>query len=159
MRALRCRWVKCCENKIHDIRMSDMPRFYAKQRFFYEQSYSFLKSKSFDIYCKLAASIGYFHIFYWGYKWANEEKHNHDYYFSSLTPGGQFAVQSFWGSCGGIIGVASTLIWPLSTPLTFMNIKDRIKNDEGFFFPGGPYQKPKGWNKTFADVGKIVVGK
>ena len=94
-----------------------------------------LKSFFLNAYFKVGfISTGWFNIFYWSYKVANIESHYNTYNYRSMTYGGKIVHKTSFGVVGALLGVASTLIWPISTSLTILNIHERIVKGKSFFF-------------------------
>lgn len=90
-----------------------------------------------------------FHVPYWTYKWSREDAHKGNLYRYADTAGGKIVYMSIAGAFGSLIGVIASGIWPISTPLTIVNIRERLGENDGFFFHA---YKPKGWNRSLRNV-------
>lgn len=121
--------------------------------------YRLLTSKWTDTYFNVACyGLGWFHLFYWTYKWSNEDAHNLDYdYCVWSTPGGRLAYRCFCGLLGCTVGCVSAVIWPISTPLTLVNIHDRVKKNNGFFFECLWKKNIKGLNRSLSRILKAAM--
>ena len=83
-----------------------------------------------------------FHLLYWVYKSSMAVHSEPGYKYSSK---GYKITSNTLGGLGGIvIGVFASFIWPISTPLTLINVHERVKKGEGFFF-GDFHGQPSSW--------------
>lgn len=89
------------------------------------------------------------HIPYWTYKWAREDAHKGR--LDGDTAGGQIAYMCINGLFGTLIGIGASALWPATTPLTIINIRERLGKNDGFFFR---HYKPQGWNRKLRNVFK-----
>lgn len=113
-------------------------------------------SKRWDFLLNMYIMAGFvssvFHVPYWGYKYAQYDKHHE--LLSDLTAGGVKAYSISMGLVGILIGIGATTIWPVSTYLTRINIQERINNEDGFFFPCTRSSYLKGWNLKLSELMK-----
>ena len=96
---------------------------------------------------------GWFHLLYWSYKCPAVWRNDDTCYSSNGTRARKVVVWSLGMMVGMGIGALSTIIWPVSTPLTIINIDERVEKDYGFFF----YQyKKTGLNRQLYRMWKAL---
>ena len=76
---------------------------------------------------------GWFHMFYWSCKTAASMM-NDDICYRHESRAGKVVMYTLFATSGVVFGVINTIIWPVSTPLTIINIDERVEKDQGFFF-------------------------
>lgn len=96
-----------------------------------------------------------FHMLYWMCKIPAINLKD-DYCYRSFTRGGKIIAWTLNSMVGSLFGVTTTVLWPISTTLTVINIDERVRGGKGFFYEG--YRKKslnrklyRVWRAAFID--------